>query len=497
MVAAADASSSYEGVKANGPARSSKPCTMLHTSGSQIVNASGEPVVLKGAALGGMLNMENFINGYSGHEHEHRAQMAEVLGEEKANFFFDRLIHHFFTEADAAYFASLGLNCIRIPFNYRHFIDDMNPSVLKKSGFELLDKFVNICAKFNLYVVLDLHAVPGGQNQDWHSDSGITKALFWEFKDHQDRAIQLWEALAKHYKGNPVIAGYNLLNEPADPNKTKSGHYGQRLIEWYERAEKSVRAIDPDHMIFIDGNTYAMDFRAFPEKPLPNAVYACHDYSMLGFPIGEQYEGTADQNKKLRLSFERKVEFMRRKNVPIWNGEFGPVYQNERKEGAEGIKTNVKRFGLLQEQLSTYAETDVSWSIWLYKDIGYQGMVYLDPESSYMKLIQPFVEKKQRLGLDFWGVVNKDGVKHLYEPFLEGMKQEVIEPYRSSRYPKVWTLERHFERVIRETLMSEYIGWEMAELFRGKTEEELEDLASCFSFDKCIKREKLNDILRE
>lgn len=240
-----------------------------------------------------------------------------------------------------------------------------------------------------------------------------------------------------------------------------------------------------------------MDFRAFPEKPLPNAVYACHDYSMLGFPIGEQYEGTADQNKKLRLSFERKVEFMRRKNVPIWNGEFGPVYQNERKEGAEGIKTNVKRFGLLQEQLSTYAETDVSWSIWLYKDIGYQGMVYLDPESSYMKLIQPFVEKKQRLGLDFWGVVNKDGVKHLYEPFLEGMKQEVIEPYRSSRYPKVWTLERHFERVIRETLMSEYIGWEMAELFRGKTEEELEDLASCFSFDKCIKREKLNDILRE
>lgn len=100
MVATADAATSYEGVKVGGPAVSNKSCTMLHTSGSQIVNQSGEPVVLKGAALGGMLNMENFITGYSGHEHEHRAQMTEVLGEEKANFFFDRLIHHFFTEAE-------------------------------------------------------------------------------------------------------------------------------------------------------------------------------------------------------------------------------------------------------------------------------------------------------------------------------------------------------------------------------------------------------------
>ena len=244
----------------------------------------------------------------------------------QANYFFDRLLHHFFTDSDAAYFASLGLNCIRIPFNYRHFIDDMDPDNLKQSGFDWLDRCVDICARHNLYAVLDLHAVPGGQNQDWHSDSGLSHAAFWDFKDHQDRAIQLWVALAKHYKGNPFIAGYNLLNEPADESKTASGHYGDRLIKWYERVEKKVRTVDPDHMIFIDGNTYAMDFRAFPDKPLPNAVYACHDYSFLGFPIGEQYEGSEDQNAKLRSSFERKVQFMREKNVPIWNGEFGPVY---------------------------------------------------------------------------------------------------------------------------------------------------------------------------
>ncbi|KAK7423540.1 hypothetical protein QQX98_000998 [Neonectria punicea] len=472
------------------------PCTMLRVDGTRIVNPSGETVILKGAGLGGMLNMENFITGYSGHEHEHRAQMAEVLGEEKATFFFDRLIHHFFTEADAAYFASLGLNCIRIPFNYRHFIDDMNPSVINEKGFQFLDRCVEVCAKHNLYVILDLHAVPGGQNQDWHSDSGLTRALFWEFKDHQDRVIQLWEALARHYKGNPVVAGYNPLNEPADPHKTSSGHYGARLVQWYERAEKAIRAVDPEHILFIDGNTYAMDFRAFPEKPLPNTVYACHDYSMMGFPVPEQFEGTQEQKDKLRSSFERKVQFMREKKVPIWNGEFGPVYQNEQKEGAEAVKTNAKRFALLEEQLAIYRETGVSWSIWLYKDIGYQGMVYVDPESPYMRLIRGFVEKKQRLGLDFWGVVNKDGVKHLYDPFLQGLKEMVMEKYQNTKYPKIWTFERQFERVVRECLLSEYVGWDMAELFRDKTEAELEELAASFALGNCKMRDGLNDILK-
>lgn len=134
-------------------------------------------VALKGAAIGGILNMENFITGYAGHEHEHRAALAEVLGRDKADYFFGRLIHHFFSEADAAFFASLGLNCLRIPFNYRHFMDRDNPGVVKQSGFDALDRIVNLCAKYNIY------AVPGAQNQDWHGDSGISKALFWEFRD--------------------------------------------------------------------------------------------------------------------------------------------------------------------------------------------------------------------------------------------------------------------------------------------------------------------------
>jgi len=461
--------------------------SILKVSGTGLIDGTGRKVVLKGAGLGGHLNMENFITGFSGHEHEHRAALLSVLGPEKYKFFFDKFLEYFFTASDAKFFASLGVNCIRVPFNYRHFEDDMNPGVYKAEGFRLLDRIVNLCSQQNLYVILDLHAVPGGQNQDWHSDSGTNKAQFWNFKEFQDRMINLWVALAKHYRGNPFIAGYNPLNEPADPKHTN-------LINFYQRVEKAIREVDPDHVLFVDGNTYAMDFSHFPSEPFPNTVYACHDYSMMGFPNGDPYLGTAEQKTKLRRTFERKVAFMREHKLPIWNGEFGPVYAAA-DDDPDFEHTNTQRFALLQEQLSIYCETDVSWSIWLYKDIGYQGMVYVSPSSPYMQLIAPFLAKKKALNLDFWGCSDSK-VKGVYEPFVKALKEMVPEHLRNRKYPNVWTFERQVERQVRECLLSEYMGWEMAELFRGKTEEELDALAASFKLENCVMREELNGILQ-
>lgn len=104
--------------------------------------------------------MENFITGYPGHEFQHRRSMTKVLGQEKADFFFDKWLEYHFGEEDVKYFASLKLNCIRVPFNYRHFEDDMNPRVLKESGFKHLDRVVNLCAKYKIYTILDLHTCP-------------------------------------------------------------------------------------------------------------------------------------------------------------------------------------------------------------------------------------------------------------------------------------------------------------------------------------------------
>lgn len=222
------------------------------------------------------------------------------------------------------------------------------------------------CAKHKIYTILDLHAVPGGQNGDWHSDNQTNYAAFWDFKDHQDRTIWLWTEIAKRFKGNPWVAGYNLLNEPCDPL-----HY--RLPAFYERIEKVVRSVDADHILWLDGNTFAMEWKYF-DKPLPNTVYGLHDYSMMGFPKGDRYEGTSAQKQKLESQFLRKAEFMSATNGPVWNGEFGPVYANPLlDEGHEDI--NAARYSLLSEQLRIYEKYKIHWNIWLYKDIGVQGMV--------------------------------------------------------------------------------------------------------------------------
>lgn len=94
------------------------------------------------------MNMENFITGYPGHESEHRAAMKKVLGQENYEFFFDKWLEYFFTDADAVFFASLGLNALRLPFNYRHFEDDMNPRVLKEEGFKHLDGVIDLVSCF-------------------------------------------------------------------------------------------------------------------------------------------------------------------------------------------------------------------------------------------------------------------------------------------------------------------------------------------------------------
>nr|OQO25970.1 hypothetical protein B0A51_07687 [Rachicladosporium sp. CCFEE 5018] len=464
---------------ANGPG-------YLKVQGVDVVDSNGKKVILKGAATGGHLNMENFITGYPGHEHEMRLALLEVLGQEKYDFFFDKFLDYFFTEADAKLFASLGLNAIRIPINHRHFMDDEKPFEIKQDGFKLVDRVVELCAAQGIYTILDMHTFPGGQNQGWHSDSGLHRALFWENWDLQERGIKLWVEIAKHYKDNTWIAGYNPMNEPADP-------VHHRLQSWYARVEPAIRAVDPHHILWLDGNTYSMDFTAF-KTVLPNCVYAIHDYSTMGFPAGTPYTGSAEQKDILRKQYERKVEFMREHKVPIWNGEFGPVYASPGETDYNAA--NQQRYDLLGEQLSIYKQDQICWSIWLYKDIGFQGMVYANPDSAYMKLLKPFLAKKKRLGLDKWGRDDQH-VRHIYDPLVEHLREEIPEVSQKRRYPQHWGLEGHVHRVVRELLVSELLTYEFASYFEGKSFEELDELAASFKLENCLKRDGLNKILQE
>src|SRR5512139_1360593 len=69
----------------------------LKVSGDQIVNQKGDTVYLRGFGLGGMLHMENFIDGYPANEEAMREGLLGALGEEKYNLFFDNFYTSYFT----------------------------------------------------------------------------------------------------------------------------------------------------------------------------------------------------------------------------------------------------------------------------------------------------------------------------------------------------------------------------------------------------------------
>lgn len=234
---------------------------VLSVRGDRIVDGDGHPVALRGYNVGGWMNMENFLTGYPGTESQHRRALLSALGPERYELFFDRFMSVFFNADDAGYLASLGMNSVRIPFNYRHFEDDAHPFQLKSSGFELIDRAIEDCRQHGLYVILDFHALPGGQNRHWHSDNPTHHASFWEHRHFQDRVVHLWAALAERYRGNATVAGYNIMNEPGDVD-------GTMIKPFYDRAVATIREVDPDHIIFLDGNRYGTEApRVFRTAP--------------------------------------------------------------------------------------------------------------------------------------------------------------------------------------------------------------------------------------
>ena len=133
---------------------------------------------------------------------------------------------------------------------------------------------------------------------------------------------------------------------------------------------------------------------------------------------------------------------------PIWNGEFGPVYADPAEdEDAEGI--NQDQCNMFGQQLNIYDKHKISWSIWLYKDIGVQGMLHTDRSSKWNRTVQPPLDKKKQYRLDAWGVHNTAEAEAVLNPLVEWIGK--ICPTAKDAYPGPWQIERHFMRAVIQT----------------------------------------------
>jgi len=469
---------------------------LLQVRGNRITEQSGKPVRLRGTCIGGWMNMENFINGYTGAEHSLRAAMAQELGDTKAEFFFDRMLDYFFNEYDVAFIKSLDANVVRLPLNYRHFEDDAKPFQYLEKGFRRLDEALKWCEKYGVYAILDLHSAQGSQNPDWHSDNSNRQSNFWQHPHFQDRFVALWEELARRYQGNTTVAGYDILNEPIC--NILDGRFNnayitnwERINQLYRRTVNAIRKIDPDHIIFLEGDYLSTRFLGLEAPFAENLVYSSHNY-VEALQFSNAYPGINDGVYWNRARQEQQflqteaVQFTQNHQVPLWVGEFSPVFL-----GNEAYLPN--RYRALNDQIDIIDTLGNHWTTWTYKDVGVMSWVYLNPESEYMQLIRLFLKHKEDLGTDYWFTglpitKPKQLMKDLSSCVVEMLNDPDIDLKTTTMY---------LQQATASVFLGQLMQPQYAKLFKGMSENQLDSVLQSFSIKNCVKHQGVIEAVRQ
>jgi len=132
------------------------------------------------------------------------------------------------------------------------------------TGFEMTDRLLAWCKANRMYLILDLHAAPGGQGKDANiSDYDPTKPSLWESEENQRKTVALWRQLAQRYANEPWIGGYDLLNEPNWTFEGKTGDKAEngvrdvsnrQIWDLYQAITRAIREVDRNHVIIVEGN---------------------------------------------------------------------------------------------------------------------------------------------------------------------------------------------------------------------------------------------------
>ena len=314
--------------------------TMLHTEGQEIVNAAGESVMLRGVNVGGWLVQEGWMNLTNAScQTESFKVLDERFGREVREYLFKVYEDNYLTEADFDNIRALGMNVIRLPFAWWNILND--DGTLKEDAFARLDWLVENCAKRGLYVILDLHAARGSQNNQDNSGE-MNGSQLWENEAYQDQMVYLWECVAAHYNGNPAVAAYDLLNEPGGDLKST----GVVQWEYFDRLYEAIRSVDDEHMIMVESCWDPEDLPVPERYGWENVVYQYH-----------WYKWNADNDYwAQKLNVDVKLHKMAKTSHPV--------------PGFLGEFTLFQSLDAWEYALRTYSEAGLGWTIWTYKVTG-------------------------------------------------------------------------------------------------------------------------------
>ena len=376
LVARDDAADLEADALSHDPRWSSLPGVgMLRADGGLIKDAHRTPIALRGANLGSWLLLETWMTELPGglDERKVRDEMDANLATPNASqTLMDTYQQNFITEADFIRMHDLGMNVVRIPFVYWFFESDAHPGVYRPAAFALLDSMLLAAARHGIYAILDFHGAPGGQSTSGDTGEARTVDAFWDRStNNQARFIDLWKAIASHYQEWPVVAGYDLLNEPAEGKAQTTDD----LVDVYDRTLAAIRRAETSsyhsHLAFMERIGNPCNFAALPQpsslakmREWENWSQSDHLYPQWckNWAKGTPYSGSYDTAGEVPDGYlDAMIARVHRTQddwalpapVPVYIGEFGWGPE-------DGLE-------LLGKQMERFNASDLSWTIWSYK----------------------------------------------------------------------------------------------------------------------------------
>lgn len=359
----------------------------LHTEGTKIVDGDGNEVIWRGIGLGGWMLQEGYMLRTSGAQHEIEAKIEALVGQEKKEQFFEAWLANHTQKADVDSLASWGYNMIRLPMHYKQFTPPIEEEPVpgeitwRDKGFEMTDELLEWCNANKMYLILDLHAAPGGQGENADiSDYDPSKPSLWESEANQDKMVALWRKLAERYANEPMLAAYDIINEPNwgfqdHANDLNGCAESQNTLLWslQKRVTAAIREVDQNHIVVIEGNCWGNNYNGLPTLWDNNLVISYHKY----------------WNGNNKNDIQGMLNMRTDRNVPIWLGETG--------ENSNTWFTNA---------VSLLESNGIGWAWWPLKKLGGNNPLQIKVNPGYQKI------------LDYWG---GNGTKPEVDEAYEGL----------------------------------------------------------------------------
>lgn len=341
----------------------------LKVNGKHLENDVNKNFILRGMGLGGWMLQEGYMFnlGFLGQQYKIKEKITELIGKKEADIFYEKWLKNETKKTDIDSLASWGFNSIRLPMHYDLFMLAVKDEPVAgkntwlPTGFKMVDELLNWCKANKIYLILDLHAAPGGQGNDLPiSDRNPDEPSLWQSQANQDKTVALWKELAKRYANEPYIGGYDILNETNwgfDNPEDKRGTEEKRNIplrDFFIRLTKAIREVDKNHIIFLEGNGFANNYHGMFPLWDKNLVISFHKYG----------------NFSTKETIQNFLDYRDKYNVPLWLGESG--------ENSNTWYTNT---------INLMEDNDIGWCWWQLKKMGINNPLQIKQPQDYQLFV--------------------------------------------------------------------------------------------------------------